>query len=164
MNLHSNRELLQDAIQAAAASLGIREVYVEKDYWVTVALYEVFHSDMASQVVFKGGTALSKCYRLIERFSEDVDLVVLRNEGENDNQLKKKIRAVGRIVRGAIPEITVDGLTNKRGNIRKTVHQYDRLYDGNFGQAREHVVLETTWLGSFEPYFNLPISHLTWEI
>ena len=104
MNLHSNREFLQDAIQAAAASLGIREVYVEKDYWVTVALYEVFHSDMASQVVFKGGTALSKCYRLIERFSEDVDLVVLRNEGENDNQLKKKIRAVGKITGKVMPQ------------------------------------------------------------
>ena len=164
MNLHSNKELLQDAIQAAAASLGIREIYVEKDYWVTVALYEVFHSDMASQVVFKGGTALSKCYRLIERFSEDVDLVVLRNEGENDNQLKKKIRAVGKIAGEVMPEITVDGLTNKRGNIRKTVHQYDRLYDGNFGQAREHVVLETTWLGSFEPYFDLPISSYVGEM
>ena len=98
MNLHNNRELLQEAIQATAQLLDIREIYVEKDYWVTVALYEIFHSDIAGQTVFKGGTALSKCYKLIERFSEDIDMVVLRNEGENDNQLKKKIRAISKVV------------------------------------------------------------------
>ena len=62
MNLHRNTELFKDAILATAQMLGIREIYVEKDYWVTVALYEIFHSDMADQVVFKGGTALSKCH------------------------------------------------------------------------------------------------------
>lgn len=127
MNLHNNRELLQEAIQATAQLLDIREIYVEKDYWVTVALYEIFHSDIAGQTVFKGGTALSKCYKLIERFSEDIDMVVLRNEGENDNQLKKKIRAISKVVEEVIPEIEVEGLTNKRGNIRKTVHQYDKI-------------------------------------
>ncbi|WP_217648169.1 nucleotidyl transferase AbiEii/AbiGii toxin family protein [Salegentibacter flavus] len=35
---------------------------------------------------------------MIERFSEDIDMVVLRNEGENDNQLKKKIRAISKVV------------------------------------------------------------------
>ncbi|WKN44899.1 nucleotidyl transferase AbiEii/AbiGii toxin family protein [Tunicatimonas pelagia] len=158
MNLHSNQELLQDAIQATAEMLGIREIYVEKDYWVTVALYEIFHSDIASEVVFKGGTALSKCFKLIERFSEDIDLVVLRNTGENDNQLKKKIRAVSKVVEKVLPEIAVEGLTNKRGNIRKTVHQYDKIYDGNFGQVREQVILEATWLGNFEPYTSMPVS------
>lgn len=82
MNLHRNTGLLKDAILATSQMYGIREIYVEKDYWVTVALYEIFHSDMADQVVFKGGTALSKCHRLIARFSEDVDLVVLRETGD----------------------------------------------------------------------------------
>ena len=127
MNLHNNRELLQEAIQATAQLFDIREIYIEKDYWVTVALYEIFHSDIAGQAVFKGGTALSKCYKLIKRFSEDIDIVVLRNESENDNQLKKKIRAISKAVEEVMPEIEVEGLTNKKGNIRKTVHQYDKL-------------------------------------
>lgn len=98
MNLHSNKKLLQDAILATAEFLEMREIYVEKDYWVTVALYEIFHSDIADQSVFKGGTALSKFHRLIERFSEDIDLVVLRNKDENDTQLKKKIRGISKVV------------------------------------------------------------------
>lgn len=164
MNLHSNEELLQDAILATTQLLDIREIYVEKDYWVTVALYEIFHSDIADQVVFKGGTALSKCHKLIERFSEDIDMVVLRYEGETDNQLKKKIRAISKVVEKIIPEIEVEGLTNKKGNIRKTVHQYDKMYDGDFGQVREHVVLEATWLGNFEPYSNMQVSSFVTEM
>ncbi len=158
MKLHNNKELLQDAIQATAELLDIKEIYVEKDYWVTVALFEIFHSDLAEQTVFKGGTALSKCYKLIDRFSEDIDLVVLRREGENDNQLKRKIRAISKVVEKIIPEIEVEGLTNKLGNIRKTVHQYDKFYKGNYGQVREQVILEATWLGNFEPFSKMQVS------
>ena len=130
---------------------------MEKDYWVTVALYEIFHSTLAQEYVFKGGTALSKCYKLIDRFSEDIDIVVLRREGESENQVKKKLGALSKLVGRVLPEIEVGGLTNKRGNIRKTVHQYHKLFDGGFGQAREHVVVEVTSLGSSEPFVGMPI-------
>jgi hypothetical protein len=157
MTLHDNPVLFSDAILATAEYLGIREVYVEKDYWLTLALYDIFHSPMANQTVFKGGTALSKCYGLIERFSEDLDLVVVRNEGETDAQLKRKLRAISRIVAARMPEIEVNGLTNKKGNIRKTVHRYDHRFDGDLGQAREHIVVEATWLGNAEPHVVLPV-------
>ncbi len=164
MNLHSNKELLQDAILATAAYLEMREVYVEKDYWVTFALYEIFHSSIAGQAVFKGGTALSKCHKLIERFSEDIDMVVLRHTDDNDNQLKRKIRAISKVVESEIPEIEVEGLTNKRGNIRKTVHRYNRIFDGNLGQVRENIVVEATWLGNFEPFSQMPVSSYIYEM
>jgi predicted nucleotidyltransferase component of viral defense system len=164
MNLHNNKELLQDAILATAEFLDMRDIYVEKDYWVTVALYEIFHSDIANQSVFKGGTALSKCHKLIERFSEDIDMVVFRNKGENDNQLKKKIRAISKVVETVIPEIEVVGLTNKMGNIRKTVHQYDKIFEGDFGQVREYVVLEATWLGNFEPYSEMQVGSYVYHM
>ena len=57
-----------------------------------------------------------------------------------------------------MPEVNIEGLTNKMGNIRKTAHQYSKLFDGDFGQVREHVILETTWLGNFEPYSNWQLS------
>lgn len=164
MNLHSHKELLQDAILATAEYLDMRDIYVEKDYWVTVALYEIFHSDIADQSVFKGGTTLSKCHKLIERFSEDIDMVVLRNEGENDNKLKKKIRAISKVVEKVMPEIEVEGLTNKMGNIRKTVHPYNKLFEGDFGQVREHVVVEATWLGNFEPFSDMQVSSYIYEM
>jgi hypothetical protein len=164
MNLHSNKDLLQDAILAAAEVLDMREIYVEKDYWVTVALYEIFHSEIGDQSVFKGGTALSKCYSLIDRFSEDIDIVVLRNEGEKDSKLAKKIKEISKVLGKVIPEITVDGLTNKKGNIRKTVHQYNKIFEGDFGQVREQIVVEATWLGNFEPYSEMPVSSYVYDM
>ncbi|MBC8383821.1 MAG: nucleotidyl transferase AbiEii/AbiGii toxin family protein [Candidatus Cloacimonetes bacterium] len=154
MRLHENKELFLDSILATSQLLNLPEIYIEKDYWVTVALYEIFHSNMADQTVFKGGTALSKCSKLINRFSEDIDVVVIRNKGETDNQLKRKIRDLTKIVEAIMPEIEIEGLTNKKGNFRKTAHRYNKLHEGEFGQIREHIILDATWLGNFEPYTN----------
>ncbi len=49
---------------------------VEKDFWVTTILQVVFALPFAEHIVFKGGTSLSKVWRLIERFSEDIDLAI----------------------------------------------------------------------------------------
>jgi predicted nucleotidyltransferase component of viral defense system len=63
-------------LDAAAEQLGISATAVEKDYWVSEVL-RVLVRDFAADFIFKGGTSLSKGYRIIERFSEDVDVLVL---------------------------------------------------------------------------------------
>ena len=159
MHLHDNPELFRDAVLAAAQRFGIPEIFIEKDYWITAALEAIFESEMAAEAVFKGGTALSKCYHLIERFSEDVDIVVFRRPGENDNRLKTKIRNISRIVENIMPEIDVPGVTNKLGQIRKTVHAYEKGgFKGDFGHVREQIILEVTWLGNFEPHVTMEVS------
>lgn len=159
MNLHDNKELFTQAITATAQQMKIPEIYVEKDYWVTLALKTIFQSELTTDAVFKGGTALSKCYRIIERFSEDIDLVVIKHEGENDNQLKRKIKAITTLVSSVIPEIEVEGITHKVGMIRKTAHAYELGgFKGEFGQVRPHIIVEATWLGNSEPYTNAEIN------
>ncbi len=69
MNLHENPSLFKEAVRFTAEQMGILDIYVEKDYWVTKALSLIFSATIGTEVVFKGGTALSKCYGLIERFS-----------------------------------------------------------------------------------------------
>ena len=50
---------------------------VEKDFWVCWALKQIFsHPDLKNKLLFKGGTSLSKVFGLIDRFSEDIDLVL----------------------------------------------------------------------------------------
>lgn len=51
---------------------------IEKDIWVTAVLRSLFALPYAENLSFKGGTSLSKCYNLIERFSEDVDIAINR--------------------------------------------------------------------------------------
>jgi predicted nucleotidyltransferase component of viral defense system len=93
----------------------ILPIFIEKDYWVTYALQTIFNHATGSDTVFKGGTALSKCYKMIDRFSEDIDLVVLRREGESNNRLTTKIRTISDVVSAVLPEVNIEGLTQKGG-------------------------------------------------
>jgi hypothetical protein len=63
-----------DALNAASAVSGRPPHLLEKDIWVVWSLAALFESQFGSHLVFKGGTALSKAYNVIRRFSEDVDL------------------------------------------------------------------------------------------
>lgn len=63
-------------LQQASIRSGISAKAIEKDWWVTLTLKAVFGSAYAEHLVFKGGTSLSKCWGLIERFSEDIDLAL----------------------------------------------------------------------------------------
>lgn len=66
-----------DVIEQASRNLrGLDPTFVEKDYWVTQVLRELV-AHHAPGIVFKGGTSLSKGYGIIERFSEDVDILVV---------------------------------------------------------------------------------------
>lgn len=68
MKLHENISLYRDAIRFTAQQMKLKPEYVEKDYWVTYALFTIFQSEIGKDTVFKGGTALSKCYQMIDRF------------------------------------------------------------------------------------------------
>jgi hypothetical protein len=60
-----------------ASELSITPAVVEKDFWVTWVLKKLFEdAELAPLFMFKGGTSLSKVYGLIQRFSEDIDLVL----------------------------------------------------------------------------------------
>jgi len=84
--------------------------------------------------------------------SEDIDLVVLRREGETDNKLKTKIKMISNVVSEVLPEVEVATITHKMGMNRKTAHTYSKEFDGNYGQVRDVIILESTWLGYYEPY------------
>lgn len=66
-----------DLFEQTASQRGFHPAIAEKDFWVCWVLSKLFQSDkLAPNLVFKGGTSLSKVYGLIERFSEDIDLVL----------------------------------------------------------------------------------------
>lgn len=152
MKLHEDLKLLEQAIRATSQYFKMAEIYVEKDYWITLALYLIFHSDLSEKSVFKGGTALSKCHGLIERFSEGIDISVLGEKGESGNQLAKKMKTYYKIVGEVMPEVKHE-VTHRSGKMYKTVHSFSTLgFDGDYGQVRKEIIIEATWLGCSEPY------------
>lgn len=88
MYLHKDdKELLRDIIVTVSERTGIDESIVEKDYYVTMILKELVQRN--PNVVFKGGTFLSKAYHAIDRFSEDIDITFEEHLGE---ARRKKIK------------------------------------------------------------------------
>lgn len=59
-----------------AAQKGMKPFAVEKDWWVSRTLEIIFQMQIAQHLVFKGGTSLSKAWKLINRLSEDIDLAI----------------------------------------------------------------------------------------
>ena len=72
----------RDVFEAAASRLDTLPSYVEKDFWVCLVLEALYNwlPDEHPKLLFKGGTSLSKAFGLIRRFSEDIDLVVYRDD------------------------------------------------------------------------------------
>jgi len=164
MNLHENKALFKEAITATSQQLNIPELYIEKDYWVTLVLHTLYHSDVKNEVVFKGGTALSKCFGIIMRFSEDIDLVVLRSDGDSGNKLTNRIKKISSIVSKVLPEVYVENITQKMGMNRKTAHSYSKEFTGDYGQVRDVIIVEATWLGYHEPYTTSQVQSYVYEI
>lgn len=68
----------RDICHRVQSELGLNRQIIEKDWWVTAALRALFALPYSDSLSFKGGTSLSKCWSLIDRFSEDVDIAVNR--------------------------------------------------------------------------------------
>jgi len=96
--LELSNEQRKLVISQASAKEGISANLVEKDWWICQVLKALYTLPCAEHISFKGGTSLSKCWKLIERFSEDVDMAFrLRADADNDDiRRKHDIRAADR--------------------------------------------------------------------
>ena len=103
-----------NAYTQVAESTGMAPYAVEKDWWVVQVLSAIFEMEVGKHLIFKGGTSLSKAWRLIERFSEDIDLVFDRSyfgfDGElTRTQVKNLRKRAGAYIKGTLSS----GLENK---------------------------------------------------
>lgn len=93
-----------DAVEKAAifteiaTQKGMKPFAVEKDWWVSRTLEIIFQMPIAAHLVFKGGTSLSKAWKLINRFSEDIDLAIdrefFRFKGDLGKNQRDKLRKI----------------------------------------------------------------------
>ena len=160
MTLHHNQELFSELIVRTSEMLKMPEIYIEKDYWVTYILYALsqMDADIQEKVVFKGGTSLSKAHRLIERFSEDIDLAVVA-EGLNGNQTKKLLKTLEKsLAQLPLEEIAEHPQMTKGSEYRKSVYAYPQLREGDFGDAVNVIILELNTFAHPTPNSKMTIS------
>ena len=104
-------------LEQAAIKQGLPKQAIEKDLWVTAILQILFSLPCSENLVFKGGTSLSKVWKLISRFSEDIDLAidraVLELEGDlTKKQVKKLRKASSLFVRDTLCQQLVEAVSH----------------------------------------------------
>jgi len=151
VNLHEDKDVFEELIGVTAEAFGLPQVYVEKDYWVTKALKHLSESEHVDAVVFKGGTSLSKAYKLIDRFSEDIDLAIYAND-LSGNVRKRLLKSVENHVSQGLKCLDGDERESKGSKYRKTVYKYPRSIDGEgFGQASPELLIEISAFTNPDP-------------
>ena len=148
-------------LDAAAERLGISPTAVEKDYWVSEVL-RVLGRDFGGDFIFKGGTSLSKGFRMVERFSEDIDVLVLpgeRGRGATDKLMK------------AMGEAAASGVGGSASAVGGSETGRHRSYEVAYPATREptalirtSVLLEMGVRGGPHPHERVPIGSLLGDV
>lgn len=134
MKLHENRELFSDALQAAFQAiedggLGIKSIFIEKDYWICRSLALMAENDKENRTVFKGGTSLTKAFGIGSRFSEDIDIAISEAWTLSGNQLKMLIKRTAKSMTEGLQEMNMPGFTSKGSHYHKAYYSYPRAID-----------------------------------
>ena len=143
-----------DFINQVADATNIPAAIVEKDYWITYVLYRLKKSEFGDKFIFKGGTSLSKGWNLIERFSEDIDLLFIPEEGMGSSKKRSRLEKVRDLV-GSCEGLTYDGKNkdNSSGNEhRNACFEYERKTKQAIGSLRPYLKLEMGFRGGPEPH------------
>lgn len=132
MRLHEDKALFAEVILRASqpkenGGIGVNAGFIEKDYWITRALQQMSRSAAKDVAVFKGGTSLSKVYGIGARFSEDVDVAIVRSDGMTDAGLKTIIRSTEKAMADGLTPIERPGLTSKGSRYRKSYFLYPQV-------------------------------------
>lgn len=140
MNLHDDKDLFAAALQRASArveegGLGIKQIFLEKDYWICRSLKLLSGCEESDVAVFKGGTSLSKAYGLGNRFSEDIDIAITSNPARTDSQTKKIISRLSKIMSVGLEEIPDHPAAKKYSKYRKEFYRYPVLSDVGLDRA-----------------------------
>ena len=151
--LHNNKDQFQDAIELAYEQTGIMAQAIEKDYYVTMLLHLL--SEKMPYIVFKGGTSLSKCHKVIQRFSEDIDITIDTQISQGD---KKKIKQA--LVSSADQlGMNIENLdeTRSRRDYNRYVISYDSVLPLASDALSPAVLLETSYTAVSFPTVVLPV-------
>ena len=157
--LHTNRDLFEQAVLRTAEYLKIDVGIVEKDYYVTLMLKEI--SLTVPDLVFRGGTSLSKCYKAIKRFSEDIDLTIEYEVKPSEGRRKSLKKSIVSAIEKSGAYLTNPDEIKSRRDFNKYVADYPSV----FMQAglKNHLQIETMIKIKAYPNQKMEVSSLIYD-
>ncbi len=139
MFLHEDKELFKEVVYNTSNQLKLPLSIVEKDYFVTLFLKELVKKQ--PDIIFKGGTSLSKCYKLIDRFSEDIDLNIAGDTKPGESMRKKLKEDIICVIDDLGFNLTNSYSIKSRREFNRYVIEYPTEFNADF--LKQHLIVET---------------------
>lgn len=160
MFLHEDKKQFFHVINRVSYQTGRMGKMIEKDYYVTMIL-RLLSSKMPF-VVFKGGTSLSKCYKVISRFSEDIDITV--DHGLSQGQKKKlKYGIVDAIRQMELKILNLDE-TRSRRDYNRYIIAYESVLPKLNEMVQPVIFLETSFTTIAFPTIIMPVESMVGDM
>lgn len=137
--LHHNKETFEQVILRVANAKGIAPEIIEKDYYVTLFLKRI--RDLQPNIIFKGGTSLSKCYKIINRFSEDIDLNIETENKPTEGQRKKLKTNIVSVIKEFGFVLSNSRMVRSRSNYNRYIIDYPSVFSADY--LKEYLMVET---------------------
>lgn len=137
--LHHNRETFEQVILRVAEDKKIAPEIIEKDYYVTLFLKKI--KELQPNLIFKGGTSLSKCYKLINRFSEDIDLNIETEAKPTEGQRKKLKANIVSVIDEFGFVLSNPDKVHSRRDYNKYIIDYPTVFNSDY--LKENLIVET---------------------
>lgn len=157
--LHSDKELFKQVILAVSEATGIESGIIEKDYYVTMFLKQLVEKQ--PQIIFKGGTSLSKCHKLIHRFSEDIDLNlecdIRPSEGQRRHLKENIVSVIGAF---GFALANPDDVRSRR-DYNKYIVDFPSVFD--MAALKQYLVVETSVFLRAYPSKKMPAASLVYD-
>ena len=155
MYLHSNKERFLHILESVSKVSKIQADLIEKDYYVSLILKEI--ATASDKVVFKGGTSLSKALKVINRFSEDIDISFSEHIGASRRK-KLKYNIIAPIAEKLGLAITNLDKTESDRDINNYIFEYKPLCISN-AHIIPAVKVETSLITAVFPFKAMPIGN-----
>ena len=137
--LHNKKDTFEQLVLRTSEYLGVKGEIVEKDYFVTLFLKRI--AAVMPDIVFKGGTSLSKCYHIIKRFSEDIDLN-LQSEIKPPERKRRQLKAnIIQIINDLEFELTNPDAVKSRRDYNRYIIDYPSSLSAAY--LKEQLIVET---------------------
>lgn len=163
MKLHLDKIAFEQIIDEISKENNIRRDVLEKDYYVTLLLFELSKREDQGFAYFKGGTALYKALKSIRRFSEDIDLTVYVEDCPTNSQAKKRLEQAALKYESLLKGDTIE---NNKGSI-VCEYNYDSMYDIDVDDELQRfgkVKIEATSFTISEPVQKIEIAPHLFEL
>ena len=137
--LHNDKAVFEETILKTSEYLGVKVEIVEKDYYVTLFLKELVTA--MPDIIFKGGTSLSKCYHVIKRFSEDIDLNIQSENRPSESKRKKMKSSILDVISNLEFTLTNPESIRSRRDYNRYVIDYPSVMSADY--LKEQLIVET---------------------